>query len=131
MDKQEVLMRAQSIQQEYQQVNENLNYISNQIDELETFKESLSTLIKSESNEMLASIGRGVYAKSELKEKKLFVEIGAGIIIRKNPEQVKDIIESQVSKLKSIKANLRGRIEVLNSEMMSLVNAIQAQKSQE
>ena len=131
MDKQEVLMRAQSIQQEYQQVNENLNYISNQIDELETFKESLSTFIKSESNEMLASIGRGVYAKSELKEKKLFVEIGAGIIIRKNPEQVKDIIESQVSKLKSIKANLRGRIEVLNSEMMSLVNAIQAQKSQE
>ncbi len=118
----ELLVRAQTLQNESQEVEQNIKIINEHIEDLAKFAENLDSLDKSEEKEILASIGRGVYIKSKIDEdKKLFVEIGAGIIVKKTPAETKKVIAEQLKKFEEAKLQLRTQLELYAREFRKMV----------
>lgn len=121
----ESVFQASLLERQANELEQNLQLVEAQINQLEEFKKSLEFLIKSKDNEILASFGRGVYVKSTLKDKeKLFVEVGAGIMVKKTPEETKAIIESQISRLKQARMQIISQIEMTQEQLEEFLSEI-------
>jgi len=71
---QELLMKATMLQQQSQEIEQNLAIIDTQVSELSEFTKNLADLSSSSEKEILSSIGKGVFAKTTLADKDLFVD---------------------------------------------------------
>ena len=107
----EVFEEASHLQHHIEQISENLKYLESQIQELEDFLSNIDFFDKSQEKEMFSSLGKGVHVKSELKSRDLYIEVGAGVIIKKNSQEAKKIIESQIKKLKEARLELLSHLE--------------------
>lgn len=128
---QELLMKASLLERNSQELETHLQFINNQITELELFNVNLGTLQDSSEKEILSSIGKGVYAKANLVDKDLFVEIGAGVIIKKTPQEIKSIIEGQVKTLEETKLRLMAQLEAYNESLQELMRDLEAAAKKE
>lgn len=125
-------MRAQALQNESQEVENNIKIINEHVEELTKFKENLDFLSKSGEKDILASLGRGVYVKSKIADdKKLFVEIGAGIIVKKTPQETKKVIEEQLRKFGEAKLQLKTQLELYANEFRKMVKQLNEIKEDE
>lgn len=107
----EILLRATLIRQESEEVEKELEYIKEQINELEKFREALKFLEENGEKEILASVGKGVYLKSSReKNEKFFVEVGAGVLLRKTPKEAATIVNEQTIKFKEAKLQLTAQL---------------------
>ncbi len=123
--KEELLMKAQALQNESQEVEENIKIINEHVEELTKFKENLDFLGKSDERDILASLGRGVYIKSRIADdKKLFVEIGAGVIVKKTPQETKKVIEEQLRKFAEAKMQLDTQLGLYANEFRKMVRQL-------
>jgi prefoldin alpha subunit len=95
--------------------------VDTQISELTEFRVSLDAFEKSEGGEMLASLGKGVFVKTDIKDKKLFVEVGAGYLVRKTPAEALEIIDGQISRLGEIKMQIDESVESVNAELQGIL----------
>lgn len=125
---QELLMRASALHQQSQELEQQLEFIEKQINELSDFSKSLSNLSKTSQSEILAPLGKGVFIKSDIKDKKLFVEIGSGVVIRKTPEETSEVITSQISKLNELKAHISSQLDAFHKIMAETIGEIEAAK---
>ena len=107
----EVFEEASHLQHHIEQITENLKYLESQIQELEDFLSNIDFFNKSQEKEMFSSLGKGVHVKSELKSKDLYIEVGAGVVVKKNSQEAKKIIESQIKKLKEARLELLSHLE--------------------
>src|SRR3989344_458620 len=113
----ELLIKAQTLQQESQEVENNIKIVNEHIGELTKFKENLEFLDRDGEKDILASLGRGVYIKSKIEDdKKLFVEIGAGVIVKKTPLETMKVIEEQIRKFEEAKLQLKTQLELYARE---------------
>src|SRR3989344_6886921 len=100
---QETMLKASFLERQTQELEQYLEFIDSQINELELFKENLAVLSKSEEKEILSSLGKGVFLKGNMTEKKLFVEVGSGVVLRKTPKETQETISLQVKRLKELR----------------------------
>lgn len=121
----EQMNQAQVLEKGLRESESQIEFINNQLSELNVFYMSLDSFSKSENNKILASIGRGVFADANLTSKELFVEVGKGVILKKNPEQVKEILAGQIRKLSETRAFLQTQIDFYMSSLQSLINLIE------
>ena len=124
----ELIRELQEKYEESQGMEERLNLVEQQIGELQEFDINLQALNENESKEMLASLGKGVYIPAEIKSKELYVGVGAGIFVRKNPQESRDVIKEQLSGLLRMRNETSMAIEMLNREMQELIEKIEAKK---
>ena len=124
--RQELLMAASEIHQQAKDTEEKLSFIETQISELEEFTSNLDILISTEEKESISSLGKGVYLKTEIKEKKLFIQVGSGIVVRKTPEEAKQTISSQLQKLKEAKTIVSTHFDLYHARLKSIVEEIEA-----
>lgn len=122
---QELLLQASMLEKQSENIQRNLEIIEREIVELEQFNSSLDCLIKEKDKSVLASMGRGIYLKTTLEEKKLFVDVGSGVVVRKSPEDAKKIIENQVKQLREARASLLYQLEASNSGLGQLIAEIE------
>jgi len=115
--KQELAFKASLIEQHMQELAERLEYISHQLSELEGFSKNMEFMKDAKSKEMFASLGRGIYAKSSLEDNNLFVNVGAGIIVKKTPEETLKIIEQQIKNFHEAKVSLMAQLEIYQGLM--------------
>ena len=127
---QELFMRATILQQQSQEIEQNLQIIDNQISEMDAFSKNLSDLSDSNEKEILASIGKGVYIKANLENKDLFVDVGAGTIVKKTPGETREIIDSQIPKLREARIQLTAQLESFHAQFHELVQEIEKEKSE-
>ena len=102
----EVILKIQQLQEQGKIVEEKLQIIDQQASELSGFGISLGELEKNKSKEMLASLGKGVFIKSNIVENKLFVEVGSGVFVRKGVADAKKIVEDQSKKINEMRMQL-------------------------
>ncbi|MAG02411.1 hypothetical protein CMI42_03670, partial [Candidatus Pacearchaeota archaeon] len=81
MDQQDI-MKIQMMEQEVNQLNEQLKIVEQNVGEMNSLKDSLSE-IEGENN-MLANLGKKIYVPVEIKDKKLIVDIGNNVLIKKS-----------------------------------------------
>lgn len=118
-----------SVEIEARRLEENLQLVDNQILELEEFRKSFEFLIKSKNNEILASLGRGVFIKSEIKDKeKLFVEVGAGVVVMKTPEETLEIVKEQISRLQEARIQIASQLKVYSKQLQEFLESARGEK---
>lgn len=100
MNKQELMMEVQEMARQTEQIEQHCEFLDQQINELAKFKDNLDKFDAKPKDSMLASLGKGVFMETELKSNSLFVEVGAGVLVRKTPKEVSDILSGQIGSLR-------------------------------
>jgi prefoldin alpha subunit len=126
----ELLQKAQMMQRQSEEAERGLQVIDEQINELEKFNDNLDFLDKSKEKQILANLGKGVFVKSDIKDKKLFVEVGAGIIVRKSAIETRGVIEKQIKKFKEARIQILGQLEEFRGEFGRMVEEIEKLKGE-
>lgn len=116
-----MLMQASALEKYASELDENLSLITQQIEGLNDFSGYLSNLVNSDEKAILSSIGKGVFLKSEIKDKNLFVEVGAGVIVRKTPQELQKVVEEQIAKLDISKTALSAQLELYTDKLHSIM----------
>ena len=116
-------MHIAEIEREARQLEENLQLFDNQIYELEEFMKNLDFIAKSKEKEALSTIGKRVYLKTKIEDSsKLFVDIGAGVVLQKTPEETLRIVREQISGLQGARKQLASQLEMYYKELEDFIN---------
>ncbi|MBS3076795.1 prefoldin subunit alpha [Candidatus Pacearchaeota archaeon] len=126
---QELLQRALQLKEQSEEIERQLEFVSEQIKELTDFNSNLEVLGENEEREMLANIGRGVHMKvSQEKDEKLFVEVGAGVVVKKTPEEATKIVEKQIQKFQEAKLHLTSQLHEHAEEFRKMLKEVEGIK---
>ncbi len=124
----ELIWKASFLEQQCGELQNNLEIIEKQILELGTFKLNIEFFSKSNETKMLSSVGKGVYVKTDLLDKKLFVEVGAGVIVKKTSAQIEKIITDQIQRLSEARGPLAARLKDYNQTLKDILSEIEKSK---
>lgn len=130
MNGQKNLQKFGQLQQQSQQLQEQLEQINQQINQFKDLKKSIDDIKNSENKEMLAPVGKGVFFKSDIKDKKLFVGVGSNVIVRREPDEAKKIADKQIDRFKEIKEELLSKIQEINGQFQQMMGQLQKGKKQ-
>ncbi len=125
---QQILERANEMHAEAEALEERIGFIEQQIVELKDFQGGLERIEETKSKEMLAGIGKGVFIKSTFEKKELFVDVGAGVIVRKDLGSVMKVIGEQIERLETLREDAQERLIELKETFDSLIERIGSEK---
>jgi prefoldin alpha subunit len=126
---QELLHKAMHLREQSEEIEKQLQFVSEQISELQGFSSNLEILKEDKEREMLASIGKGVHMKVERKEnEKLFVEVGAGVVVRKTPEEAQRVVKKQIQKFQEVKMHLTEKLHEHAEEFRKMLKEVEGMK---
>lgn len=123
---QETILRASMIEQQSRELEQQLETINRQIIELEEFSKGLKAFNESSEKEILSYLGKGVYLKTSVEDKKLFVEVGAGAVVRKTPQEAISIITDQIKRFMEMKMNATAQLEVYQQNLGEIIEEIES-----
>lgn len=122
---QEIILKATIAEQQAHQLEENLQLVDAQITELEEFNRNLKTLRDSKEKEMLSQLGKRVYIKTKIENKeKLFVEVGAGVVVKKTPEETMKIVSNQISRLQEAKVQILSQLNFYHTQLQEFLETV-------
>ncbi len=112
-----------NMQKQFDQLEENLleiNYIKNSLDELSKVEKG---------KEILCPLSSGIFVKGEIKKSDEFlVNVGSNVVVKKNLEETKALMDKQKKELEGSKENLSlkyneyySRYQELKDELSKLV----------
>ena len=128
MDQQEVIFRLSMMEQQMNQLQQQLQAVDRGVNELQSLSLGLDEFPGSEGKEILAQIGRGIYAKAKIISEELTVNIGDNNFVTRTIPEAKELLEGQIKKLKEVESDLEKSMEVTNREFMELVQEYQGKK---
>jgi len=121
---QEISFKLEELNRQSQEISERLKIVGQQLLELQNFERNLAELENSKETEVLASLGKGVFIKTDMKKEDLFVEVGSGILVKKSLEESKKIAKQQSKKLNEMKMQLSVQNASISEKMKSLLHEI-------
>ena len=125
MENQEELMYELSMfEQQIRQLQQQLQAVSQAILEIGKLNLGLSDVVGSKDKEILAPLGKGIFAKAKLISEDLIVDIGDGNLGKKSVPDTKKIIEKQIKKLEEVQKELEENIEKINQEVAKKISSI-------
>lgn len=120
-----MILQAAVAEQQAHQLEENLQLVDAQITELEEFNRNLKILKDSKEKEMLSQLGKRVYIKTKIEDKeKLFVEVGAGVVVKKTPEETMKIVSNQISRLQEAKVQILSQLNVYHTQLQEFLEMV-------
>jgi len=114
---QEIAMKFQMFEQQIRMLQEQLQAVEQAILELGSLNLSLDELIGKKNSEILAPIGRGIYASAKLLSEEFLVDIGDKNFVRKTIPETKKILQGQIKKLEKVREELNNELEKINIEL--------------
>ena len=128
---QEILQRAMQLRQESEYAEQQLQFVVQQIGELQDFEKGLEFLERSKEKEILAPLGKGVYVKADRKEEgKIFVEVGAGIVLKKTPAEARETIKGQIKRFQEARIQLNHQLHEHALEFQKMLAQVEAMKKE-
>ncbi len=125
IDQQELMMKFAMFEQEIKQLQEQQQAVEQGMQEIMAVNFGLDDLVGKKGKEILAPIGRGIYAKAELKSEDLLVDIGEKKFVSKSIPDAKKLIESQIKKLQDVKKQLDETLEEKSQEVQKMIEGVQ------
>lgn len=126
MNEQEYFMQINMMGQEAQRLEQQIQVIDQQIMELNAVRESLQAISTSNGKaEILASLGKGIFVKADLKDKEVFVNVGKDVIIKKTPEETLKVIEHETTRMIEGKDMFISKIQEIQDQMQSMMEEMQ------
>ncbi len=117
LEEQEIALKFQIFEQQIRAIQEQLQAVEQVLVELGSLNLDLGELVGKKDDEILAPVGRGIYAKAKLMSEELLVDIGSKNFVKKTIPETKIILQKQIRKLEDIKTTLNGELEKINEEI--------------
>ena len=124
----ELAFKAAFLEKQCQEFSATIDNVNAKLFELDEFNKNLDFFAKTNNKEMLSSLGNGVYLKTELASKELFVNAGAGVVIKKSPEETQGIVGSQIAELHETRTRLVGQLELYSHLLQQTVFELESSK---
>ena len=120
---QEKIEVLNSLNQQHEMLSEQMKMVEQQINEIAIFDKELDTLENNKDNEILAPLGKSVFAimKPNIVDK-FFVDVGAGYFVRKNINETKSVAMEQKHRLESFKIQLSEEIQNITAALEEVIN---------
>ncbi|PIN95029.1 hypothetical protein COU53_01235 [Candidatus Pacearchaeota archaeon CG10_big_fil_rev_8_21_14_0_10_30_48] len=128
MSQQEYLVKLQMLEQQAGQFEEQLRLIEQQVRELNSLKGNVGKLELSKNEDMFSEIGKGIYVKGKLNNTQMLVDVGNKILVPKNFNEIKIIIDSQIGKFQEVRDEISKKVEEINGEVDKLIEDLQNPK---
>ncbi len=120
---QEIMQMLTQMNQQHEALQEQLNIIGQQILELQHFREEISTLEKNKNSEILAPLGKSVFAKVNFSsDENVFVDVGTGYFVQKTLSEAKEIVEDQAKKFHGFKAQVSSELANLTHQLEMMIS---------
>ena len=119
---QEYLLKLQMLQQEAEKISQENESVSRQLSELTELKHNLNDFLLDKGDEAMVAVGKGIFAKAQLKEKRLYVNIGSGLVVKKDVPSTLTLIDEQLAKLEKIREEYVGQMEELNASVREIID---------
>ncbi len=124
----ELLFRVQFLQKQAEELEQNLEIVERELIDLKGLDTNLDFLTKSNDKSSISAIGKGLHIKTNIESKELFVEVGAGVVVKKSPEQARTIINNQIRKLTEAKIQMLGKLDIYHKTIESVVQEIEQEE---
>ena len=123
--KQEIVFRFQMFEQQMQNLQQQLQAVEQGVVELSSLNSGLDELVGGKDKEIMAPIGRGIFAKAKLLSEDLVVDIGNKNLVKKSIPDTKKILEEQIEKLGEVRKELVSEAEKIQGEMAKIFEEVQ------
>lgn len=120
-NQQELIFSLSMFEQKIQNLQQQMQAVDQSIIDLSSISLGLDEISQKESNEILAQIGAGIFARAKLISKDLIVNTGAGNLVKKTIPETKNLLNKQVEKLKEVKEELSKALEETGKELEKLM----------
>ena len=128
----QLIQKAQNLERQSKEAEASLQFINQTIAELEDFKVALEDFKNSKpGSEIFSQLGNRVYAKTELKDNNVLVDVGAGVLVKKTPEEARKTVEEQLEKLKQAKVQVTEQLESYAQSFVGLMSELQKKQQEE
>ena len=97
-EQQEIVIQFQRFEQQIRMLQEQQQAVEQAIIDLGSLNLDLDELVGKKDNEIMAPIGRGIYANAKLISEDLLVDIGNKNLIKKSIPETKKILQEQIKK---------------------------------
>jgi len=123
-EQQELMFKLSMFEQQIQQLQQQIQAIEQGVIEMNSLSLGLDELKGSKDKEILASIGRGIFAKTKLVSEELTVDVGGRNFVKKSIPDTKKIIDEQVNKLENVKKDLNDNLEKISKELVRVMGEV-------
>jgi prefoldin alpha subunit len=122
MDSQSNAMEMQILQQEYTQLQKNLQAVDQQLVEVDSVQRSLDDFSKLKNgSESLMPLANGIFAKAKIEDtKELLVNVGSNVVVKKSIPETKDLLEQQSKELENYKKEANKQMNEIISKIQEL-----------
>ena len=118
---QELMFKFQMFEQQIRQVQEQLQAVEQGIIDMSSLALGIEELKGKKDKEILAPIGRGIFAKAKLISEELTVDVGGKNFVKKSISETSKIIREQVAKLEDARESLNQTMEKINEELTNVM----------
>lgn len=105
------IMEINILENRLVQLEQQFNLIDQKVMEQQLLQMNLDELKKSKSKEMLLPLGNNVFISGKVENPEIFVNVGARVIVKKDTEKAKEIIERQKMSLVELRDEIGRQIE--------------------
>jgi prefoldin alpha subunit len=114
---QELMFKLQMFEQQIKQVQEQMQAVEQGIVDMTDLALGLEDMQGKKGEEILASVGKGIFVRTKLLSEELTVDVGGKNFVKKKiPDTVK-VIRDQIKKLEKAKENLESQMDEIKSEL--------------
>ncbi|MEK6830316.1 MAG: prefoldin subunit alpha [Nanoarchaeota archaeon] len=119
--KEELMIKLSVFEQQIRQIQQQLEIIERNMMEINSLSIGLEEFRGAEGREVLAQIGKNIFAKTKLTSEELIVDIGGGNFVKRNIEDTQKLIGEQTKKLERIREELNSALEKINDELTKTI----------
>ena len=128
MANEELILKLTEFEQESQRFQHQIQAIDQQILELQVLQISLKELDKSKEKEMLANLGKGIFIRTEIKDKNLTVDVGNKTFVKKTIEEALKTVDYEFVKLDEGKNKILEQVQRMQEEATRIIAEAEQKK---
>ena len=117
---QELMFNLSMYEQQIKQLQEQQQAVEQALVDSSSLSLNLENLKGGKDKEIVASIGKGIFAKAVLTSEDLLVDVGGKNLVKKSIKEAQELINKQVVRLEEIKQELDKNLNDINSELMKM-----------
>jgi len=128
-EKEKIIYELGMIDSKARELEQQVALIDRQLQELRLVQEDIEKLSKEGKREVLMPLSSDILVRGNIADSEnVLVNVGAGVILKKNIKEAKEVIEKHEKKLSGIKEKLLDEINKIVDYMLKLESEIREKK---
>lgn len=122
MQLQQKYMEYQTMQQQMQQIQKQVQLTADQVMEMEFIKNSLSDMSAVKKGErILCPISNGIFVDAKIEDPgSFYVNVGSGVVVKKDLDGAKKLMDSQKGEVENVRQQMLSQVTELSTRLQDI-----------